>query len=79
VLVANEGNVVIVNIVGHVSIGKLMSVAAQMQKLPPEFLQQFQGVNVKRHEKSDNKMDDGASTNQPVEAPADKPKDEATK
>jgi hypothetical protein len=73
VLVADEGDVVIVNIVGHVSIGKLMTLAAQMHKLPPELLQQFQGIGGQKPARSGTKSDGvSASTNQPVEAPADK-------
>lgn len=78
VLVADEHDVVIVNIVGHVSIGKLMSLAAQMHKLPPELLQQFQGIGGQPPAKPGNKVGGGsASSNPPVEAPADKPKEES--
>jgi len=75
VLVADEGNVVIVNIVGHVSIGKLMGLAAQMHKLPPELLQQFQGIGGQQPVKSAKKVDGAESTKPPLEAPADKPKE----
>ena len=77
VLVADEGNVVIVNIVGHVSIGKLMKIAMQSNKLPKDLLKQFGGMNGVQV-KSQSKADHDSTTNPPVEASEEKPKD-ATK
>ena len=79
VLVANGDNVVIVNIVGHVSIGKLINLAAQMHKLPPEFLKQLQGVGGQTTSvSSDKKGGAGATGNPPIEATDSKPKDATT-
>lgn len=75
VLVADGNNVVIVNIVGHVSIGKLMGLAAQMHKLPPELLQQL-GVGGQTIRSTKNGNSAG-STNQTVESSDSKPKDGA--
>ena len=45
VLVFDEGEAVIVNIVGHVSIGKLLKLAAQSNKLPKDLLKQLGVTN----------------------------------
>ncbi len=74
VLVDNASDVVIVNIVGHVSIGKLLAIAVQSKKLPPELLKQLQGVGAQTiMSESGKKADAGKSANQPAAAPADKP------
>jgi len=79
VLVDDGSNVVIVNIVGHVSIGKLIGLAAQMHKLPPELLQQLQGINGQPPAKSVTKGGgSSASTNPSVEASEPKPKETET-
>lgn len=44
VLVYDGGNVVIANIVGRISIGKLIAMASHMHGLPPGLLQQLQGL-----------------------------------
>jgi hypothetical protein len=75
VLVADGNNVVIVNIVGRVSIGKLIALAAQSHKLPPELLMQLQGVTGQpMPAPSAKKADSDSTTNQPVEAPDSKVK-----
>ena len=82
VLVADEGNVVIVNIVGHVSIGKLMKIAMQSNKLPKNLFKQFQGGNGGQQgvtvsgTHSGSKADHDA-TNQPVETSEQKQKEAA--
>jgi len=68
VLVYDHGQAVIVNIVGHISIGKLIAIAAQAHKLPPEFLKQLQGVGAQSVQPSDKKSDSNSETNQPVES-----------
>ncbi|GEM_PF-893239 len=44
VLVHDGGEVVIANVVGHVSIGKLIQIAGRMDKLPKDFLKQIGGI-----------------------------------
>ena len=70
VLIYDHGQAVIVNIVGHVSIGKLISIAAQTHRLPTDLLKQLQGTNGQSIPQSAAKGNRGATTNQPVEAPA---------
>jgi hypothetical protein len=79
VLIHDHGQAVIVNIVGHVSIGKLIKLAAQSNKFPKDFLKQLQGTNGQTTSKQEPKADSAINTNQPVEsaesaksAPADK-------
>lgn len=83
VLVHDKGNTVICNVVGHVSIGKLIKIAAQSNKLPKDFLKQLQGAGqgqaASEHSHAKvHKSDDGGTTNEPVEAPEEKPKDSET-
>jgi len=79
VLVYNNGQAIIVNIVGHVSIGKLITVAAQAHKLPPEFLKQLQGVgNQTTPQPPDKKADSGLETNPPTGASESKSKEGET-
>ncbi len=78
VLIFEENEAVIVNVVGHVSIGKLMQIATQSNKLPKDLLKNF-GKGSAPDPQPAAKTDTGASTNQPVEAPATKPKEAAEK
>src|SRR5215469_16991307 len=41
-----DGSTVIVNVVGHVDIGKLIKIASQSKKLPKDLLNQLQGFGV---------------------------------
>jgi len=79
VLVHQTDQAVIVNIVGHVSIGKLVRIAAQTHRLPIDFLKQLQGANGQTvSPESDKNVDSGSGTNQPVEAKEGKSKEAAT-
>jgi hypothetical protein len=79
VLIFEDSEAVIVNIVGHVSIGKVLQIAAQSNKLPKDLLKNF-GKGTPPAPQPAVKTDDSASTNQPVEAvPAARPKEAATK
>jgi len=44
VLVTDGNNVVIVNVVGHVSLGNIIKIAAQSNKLPKDLLNQLAGI-----------------------------------
>jgi hypothetical protein len=44
VLVNNDGDAVVVNVVGHVSIGKLIKIASSSGKLPKDILKKLQAV-----------------------------------
>lgn len=44
VLVCDGDNVVVGNVVGHVSVGKLLKIATQSGKVPKEFLKKLQGL-----------------------------------
>ena len=77
VLVADEGSVVIVNIVGHVSIGKLMQIAKISGKLQKDLFKQFQGVGGPQTPPPGVNVEKG--TNQPAEGADSKPKDSDTK
>lgn len=70
VLVDSDDQVVIVNIVGRVSIGKLIQFAGKMDKLPKGLLKQFQGANGQTIHKHESKAESSSAinTNQPVEA-----------
>jgi hypothetical protein len=73
VLVADGNNVVIVNVVGHVSIGKLVKFAAQTNKLPKDLLKALgQGAHSETIPAAN--ADSGAKTNPPADA-SDKPKE----
>jgi len=81
VLVCDHGEAVIVNIVGHVSIGKLMKLAGQMNKMPINFLKQLQVPNLPTPPKHGPKAESSSAfnTNQPVEAAEPAKKDAADK
>jgi hypothetical protein len=76
VLVADGGDVVIVNVVGHVSVASLIKIAAQSNKLPKDFLKKLQGGNVEPAPKPAAKTD-GATTNKPADAAKAPPKESA--
>jgi hypothetical protein len=68
VLIHDEGDTVIVNIVGHVSIGKLIRIATRMKALPKDFLQKLGGLGNPADGKSGSDKDD-ASAQKPPAAP----------
>jgi len=80
VLVFNGENLVIGNVVGHVSIAKLMAVAMKSKQLPRDFFKNLpvggEQSTAKPSAKAD-KIDDSAKTNTPVEAPEPAPKEAA--
>lgn len=63
VLVYDGGDAVIGNIVGHVSIGKLVKIASQSGKLPKDLLKKLQGLGNAASEPAPAKSGDGAATN----------------
>jgi hypothetical protein len=76
VLVADEGSVVIVNVVGRVSVASLIKIAAQSNKLPKDFLRKLQGGNAGPTPKPAAKTDI-SNTNKPSEVVKGPPKDPA--
>jgi hypothetical protein len=79
VLIYDHGEAVIVNIVGHVSIGKLLKVAAQTNKLPKDLLKQLGMATGETIPQPAAKVDTTANTNKPIEAPQPAPKESADK
>lgn len=72
VLVFDGDKVVICNVVGHVSIAKLVKIASQSKKFPKDFLKQLNGVGGQSSDQPAAKTDDaggGGSSNQPAEQP----------
>ena len=78
VLVNDHGQAVIVNIVGHVSIGKLITLAAQSHRIPEDLLSQLQGVSGQSVPPPAKKIDTTA-TNPPAGDPGAKSQDTVTK
>lgn len=83
-----DGDTVFVNVVGHVSLGKLMKFASQSGKLSPQLLKQLSSVGVMSSGgandvggaiASEKKAENGAGTNKPLEAPEAPAKDPETK
>jgi hypothetical protein len=74
VLVHDPGDTVIVNIVGHVSIGKLIRIATHMHGMPKDLLQKLGGLGNPADAKSGSDKDD-ASAQKPAEAPGGKDKE----
>jgi hypothetical protein len=74
VLVYDNGEAVIANVVGHVSIGKLIKIATQSGKLPKDLLKQLQNFGDQKGEPTDAKSTGDASTS--ATAPADTAKKE---
>jgi hypothetical protein len=68
-LIADGGEVVIANVVGRVSIGKLVKLAAQMDKLPKDILQKLQGAGSKTTPSSNKKDQGGEKSSKPADAP----------
>ena len=60
VLVHDPGDTVIVNIVGHVSIGKLIRIATHMHGLPKDLLQKLGGIGNSSDAKSGSDKDDAS-------------------
>jgi hypothetical protein len=69
VLVHDPGDTVIVNIVGRVSIGKLIRIATHMKALPKDFLQKLGGLGNSTDAKSGSDKDDASAQNA-AKAPA---------
>jgi len=65
----DSGEAVIGNIVGHVSIGKLIKIASQSGKVPKDFLKKLQGLGNQTNEPTATKPADGAKTNADTAAP----------
>jgi hypothetical protein len=61
VLIYDGGNAVIGNVVGHVSIAKLIKLASQSDKVPKDLLKKLQGLGNQTKEPS--KSGDGSSAN----------------
>jgi hypothetical protein len=70
VLVYDGGDAVICNVVGHVSVGKLIQIAAQSKKLPKDLLQKLMGASGATSAPEAAKAGDDTSTNAPAETPA---------
>jgi hypothetical protein len=79
ILVADGNDVVIGNIVGRVSIGKMVKLASQSGKLPKDFLKKLQGLGSQTNEPPAAKTDDGAKTNAEGAAPKHPAEDSAGK
>lgn len=62
VLVYDGDDAVIGNIVGHVSIGKLIKIASQSNKLPKNFLKELQGLGPQTKKQPTTKSSGGSST-----------------
>ncbi len=62
VLVYDGGDAVIGNIVGHVSIGKLIKMASQSGKVPKDLLKKLQGLGNATSEPASTKSGDAATT-----------------
>jgi hypothetical protein len=79
VLVYDGNDAVIGNIVGHVSVGKLVRVATQSGKLPKDLLKKLQGLGNQSNEPPAAKSGDGTRTNATVAAPKTVAEDSAAK
>ncbi len=69
ILVFDGSDAVIGNIVGHISIGKLVKIASQSGKLPKDFLKKLQGLGTQKNEPPPTKSDDSPKTNAEGTAP----------
>jgi hypothetical protein len=69
VLVYDGGNAVIGNVVGHVSIGKLIKIAAQSDKLPKDVLLKLQGLGKQSSPQPAPNAAGGAKDNKPIPTP----------
>ena len=79
VLVYDGDDAVIGNIVGHVSVGKLVRVATQSGKLPKDLLKKLQGLGNQSNEPPAAKSGDGPRTNATAAAPKAAAEDSAAK
>jgi len=80
VVVFNGENLVIGNVVGHVSITKLIAVAMKSKQLPKDFFKNLPAGGEQSTEKPSvkaDKINEGVGTNAPVEAPTPAPKEAA--
>ena len=68
VLVCDGGEAVIANIVGRVSIAKLIKIAMQTNKLPKDLLKKLQGLGDQNAQSSSN-AETGTKTTKPGETP----------
>jgi hypothetical protein len=76
VLVYDGGDAVIGNVVGHVSIGKLIKIASQSDKVPKDLLKKLQGL---RDQPKEAKSGDGSSANAAGAGPKTPAEDSAPK
>jgi Domain of unknown function (DUF4252) len=79
VLVYDGENAVIGNVVGNISIGKLIKIATQSGKLPKGLLKQLNGIGGQPGAMKKEDDGGGAGTNKPAEAPESAEKEPATK
>jgi hypothetical protein len=79
VLVFDGNDAVIGNIVGRVSIGKLMKIASQSGKVPKDFLKKLQGLGNQTNEPPTAKADDNPKTNADSPAPKAPTEDSSAK
>jgi len=73
VLVFDKDDAVVANVVGHVSIGKLIKIASQMDKVPKDLLKKLQGIGSQSSEHS-TPSGSGDSSNKPAESSDAPPK-----
>ena len=74
VLIYDNGEAVIVNVVGHVSIGKLIQIASQSNKLPKDLLKAL-SKGTQPNPPPAAKTNGSTGTNQPVQAAEAAPKE----
>jgi hypothetical protein len=67
-LICDGNDAVIGNIVGRVSIGKVIKLASQSGKLPKDVLKKLQGMADKTNSEKDSAADGDAKANKPAEA-----------
>jgi hypothetical protein len=79
VLVYDGNDAVIGNIVGRVSIGKLVKIAMQSNKLPKDLLKKLQGIGDQLGTQSTSDTDGNAKTDKPAEKPEASSKDSPAK
>jgi Domain of unknown function (DUF4252) len=79
VLVYDGGDAVIGNVVGHVSIGKLIKIASQTGKVPKDFLKKLQGIGNQTNQQPATKPGDSAGTNAAGATPKTPAEDAAPK
>jgi hypothetical protein len=69
VLVYNDGDAVIVNVVGRVSIGKLIKIASSSDKLPKGMLEKLRAIGNQTGEAATPPASKDASGKKPAENP----------